>query len=183
MLSWGFCVFGPGEAGLELGLPAACRCGARPLPTPNQDLAIILIPSLPRPSPPQARELSCLWWCQGSFPPECPEAAGVGTVAGGGLEFAKPPSISEALVHLGTKGLVRPPGVTKVLVPCHHQHGPLTAHTGLPIHVICAPLTPLCSCPPPPGAFAIHCRSDRCRTQTLTRVGGLWALSPQEAAT
>lgn len=52
------------------------------------------------------------------------EAAGAGTVAGGGLEFAKPPSLSEALVQLGTKGLVRPPDMTKVLVPCHHQHGP-----------------------------------------------------------
>lgn len=48
-MSRGFCVFGPGEAELKLGLPAVCRCGIPPFPLPRSRILELFPfpPSLP----------------------------------------------------------------------------------------------------------------------------------------
>lgn len=131
-----FCL-APGEAGLRLGLPAVCRCGTRPLPYP-QPGSWNYFYSFPPPAPvlPWARdELLCLWRCQGSVPPECPQRQWAwGQRQMGALNLPSLPSASEVLTQPGPKRLLlRPPGTINVSVPFQHPGGPPPAPTGAPL--------------------------------------------------
>lgn len=106
-----------------------------PLP-PARILELFLFFPSPTPVLPWARdELLCLWRCQGSVPPECPQRQWAwGQRQMGALNLPSLPSTSEVLAQPGPKRLLlRPPGTINVSVPFQHPGGPPPAPTGAPL--------------------------------------------------